>query len=79
VRDLFRKVTVDVRGEILEPRNTINQGGPAQVLRLGSNAVARNDTLKMLAKGQSVREERSTIAEQAESFDYIQDFGARQE
>ncbi len=35
----FRKITVDVRGEILELKDTINtHGGPAQRLRLGSDA-----------------------------------------
>ncbi len=35
--DLSRKITVDVRGEILELKNTINtHGGPAQCLRLRS-------------------------------------------
>ncbi len=37
--DLSRKITVDVRGEILELKNTINHdGGPAERFRIGSNA-----------------------------------------
>ena len=36
--DLSKKITVDVKGEILELKNTINvDGGPAQLLRRGSN------------------------------------------
>ena len=37
--DLSKKITVDVKGEILELKNTINiDGGPAQLVRLGSDA-----------------------------------------
>ena len=37
--DLSRKITVDVQGEILELKNTINtHGRSAQLLRLGSHA-----------------------------------------
>ena len=37
--DLSKKITVDVKGEILELKNTINiDGRPAQRLRLGSDA-----------------------------------------
>jgi hypothetical protein len=40
--DLSRKSTVDVKGEILELKNTIkHDGGPAAQLRRGGDAVAR--------------------------------------
>ena len=49
--DLSQKITVDVKGEILELKNTINtHGGSAELVRLGSDARGARSGLRRKAR-----------------------------